>query len=246
MLKFINVSKSFNENVVFEKLNFEIFKGSLVGLLGANGSGKTTLLKSIMNKINFTGEIKINEISHSDFINNTQNEISYIPDSPFNYEFLTGIEFIKFTMDLQKIRFKDVEEKVKMLIEMLNMQTHIDKLILEYSHGMKQKISLISVLVQSPKILLLDEPTAGLDQTSIYVLKKLLKSLTEKGTTIIFSTHNLDLVANNCDSIIILNNKNISMINKLFKLSKNEIENIYFSLIDKNISLSLSNFTKIK
>lgn len=246
MLKFINVSKSFYENVVFEKLNFEIFKGSLVGLLGANGSGKTTLLKSIMNKINFTGEIKINEISHSDFINNTQNEISYIPDSPFNYEFLTGIEFIKFTMDLQKIRFKDVEEKVKMLIEMLNMQTHINKLILEYSHGMKQKISLISVLVQSPKILLLDEPTAGLDQTSIYVLKKLLKSLTEKGTTIIFSTHNLDLVANNCDSIIILNNKNISMINKIFKLNKNEIENIYFSLIDKNISLSLSNFTKIK
>lgn len=246
MLKFINVSKSFYENVVFEKLNFEIFKGSLVGLLGANGSGKTTLLKSIMNKINFTGEIKINGISNSDFINNTQNEISYIPDSPFNYEFLTGIEFIKFTMDLQKIRFKDVEEKVKMLIEMLNMQTHINKLILEYSHGMKQKISLISVLVQSPKILLLDEPTAGLDQTSIYVLKKLLKSLTEKGTTIIFSTHNLDLVANNCDSIIILNNKNISMINKIFKLNKNEIENIYFSLIDKNISLSLSNFTKIK
>jgi len=241
MLIIKNYSKSYKELCVLENLNIEIPRGELLGVIGSNGAGKTTLLNSIMSNIDFKGEILINGIPNNEFIAEHRDEILFLPDNVFVYDFLTGMEFIKFTLDLNKIKFADVKEKVELFLKLFNLKNHSNRLIKEYSHGMKQKLALISVLVQSPKILLLDEPVSGLDTLSLIAFKKLLSSMTKEGTTVIFTTHILDLVEDLCDSIIVLNNKQVTRINKVKNMSKREIETRFLNIVNNQITKKIEN-----
>jgi ABC-2 type transport system ATP-binding protein len=242
MLTINNVTKSYGQTKVLENITLDIAKDSIVGLLGANGSGKTTLQNIIMNTLEFDGEVLIDGIPNDEFLKKNRKDILYLSDTPFLYKFLTGIEFIKFVLDMQKIQFNEVQQKVDLLIELFNLKDFKDHLIKEYSHGMKHKIALISILVQSPKILLLDEPVSGLDTMSIIALKKLLKSMANDGTTIIFSTHILDLVENLCDTIVILHNKNLTVRNKVNQMSKSDIEKKYLDIVGSEIDLIINKF----
>jgi len=242
MLEIRNLSKSYNTIKVLNNINLELSSGSLLGVIGSNGAGKTTLLNSIMNSFNYEGEISINGIPNHTFLKEHRKDILFLPDSPFIYDFLTGLEFIKFIMDIQKIPFEKVEKRVNILFNLFSLSDEKDYLIKEYSHGMKRKIALISLLVQSPKILLLDEPASGLDTTSIIALKEILRSLAKSGTTVILTTHLLDLVENLCDSIIIINDRQLVKHENIKSLNKNEIEKMYLNSIGAEINLQVNKF----
>lgn len=231
MIKIINVNKSYKTFKVLENINVEIGKGERVGIVGSNGSGKTTLLNLIMSRLDFNGEILIEGLPNDEYLKNSRDGILFLPDQVFTYQFLTGSEFLKFIFDLKKIQFQEVENNVKLLFKLFNLEDRSDSLIKEYSHGMKQKIALMSVLLQSPKILLLDEPTTGLDILSLITLKRILAALAKKGTTIVFATHVLDLIDNLCDSIIVINNKQANRIVNTNKMSRKEIESNFLGIV---------------
>lgn len=235
MLKIRNLNKSYEGLDVLVNVNFEIPKGELIGIIGPNGAGKTTLLNSIMSNLDFEGEIFIDEIPNNEFISKYRDDILFLPDQVFTYSFLTGIEFIKFILDMKKISFAEVSKNVDLLFQLFNLDDRVDSLIRDYSHGMKRKIALISVLVQSPKILLLDEPVSGLDTMSLIALKKVLISMSKSGTTIIFSTHILDFVENICNSILVINDKHVTKIDGINTMNKKEIENKFLQIVGNEI-----------
>jgi ABC-2 type transport system ATP-binding protein len=240
MLKIKNLNKSYDKLDVLENVNFEISKGELLGIIGSNGAGKTTLLNSIMSNLDFDGEIFIDGISNYEFIDKHREDILFLPDQVFTYSFLTGIEFIKFILDMKKIHFSEVSKNVQLLFQLFNLDDRLDSLIKEYSYGMKRKIALISVLVQAPKILLLDEPVSGLDTMSLIALKKILISMSKSGATIIFSTHILDFVENLCDSIIVINDKKVRRIEGINKMNKKEIEFKFLQIVDNEIESKIN------
>ncbi|MCF8241303.1 MAG: ABC transporter ATP-binding protein [Melioribacteraceae bacterium] len=239
MLKIRNLNKSYDKLDVLENINFEVPKGELLGIIGSNGAGKTTLLNSIMSNLDFDGEILIDGISNCEFIDKYRDDILFLPDQVFTYSFLTGLEFIKFILDMKKIHFADVSQNVKLLFQLFNLDDRLDSLIRDYSHGMKRKIALISVLVQAPKILLLDEPVSGLDTMSLIALKKILITMSKRGTTIIFSTHILDFVENMCDSILVINDKHATKIDGVNTKNKKEIENIFLQIVGSQIDMKI-------
>ena len=245
MIEFVNLTKNYTSKKVLDNLNFKISEGSLFGLIGENGAGKTTLINSILGKLEFEGEILIQEISNFEFLKKSRNEILFVPDTPFAYEFLTGFEFVRFVLEMQKIPLESVLEKLELLFELFELTDYQNKLIQTYSLGMKRKITLISALLQNPKILILDEPVSGLDAKSIIIFKKLLKSLSQNGSTIIFTTHILDLIENLCDSVAILHNQKIAYSNESFALEKSELEKIYLDLIGKNEDENLKKFEEL-
>ena len=243
MLKIRNLKKSYEELDVLENVNFEIPKGELLGIIGSNGAGKTTLLNSIMSNLDFDGEILIDGISNNEFIDKYRDDILFLPDKVFTYSFLTGIEFIKFILDMKKIPFAEVSKNVDLLFQLFNLDDRLDSLIRDYSHGMKRKIALISVLVQAPKILLLDEPVSGLDTMSLIALKKVLISMSKNGTTVIFSTHILDFVENMCDSILVINDKHATRIDGIKSMDKKEIEKRFLKIVGNEIDSKVEEFT---
>lgn len=236
MLEIKNLSKSYSQTQVLENISVEVPSGSIIGILGQNGAGKTTLLNSIAGNINYDGEIIINGLLNHEFIKNKRSDLFLLRDNPFVYEFLTGLEFIKFVMDIQKIHFETVENKTILLLKLFGLEERKDYLIKDYSHGMKRKISLITALIQSPKILLLDEPATGLDTTSIIALKRFLGLLAKSGTTIILTTHIIDLIEKLCNSVIMLHNNKISKFDNMKNRSKVEIETLYVDYIGADIN----------
>jgi ABC-2 type transport system ATP-binding protein len=240
MLTIKNLSKSYKEIKVLENLNIEIPNGELLGIIGSNGVGKTTLLNLIMCNLDFDGEILIDGMPNDEYLDKYRDDILFLPDQVFTYGFLTGIEFIKFILDIKKIPYTQVSKNVDLFLQLFNLDDRSDSLIKEYSHGMKQKLALISVLVQSPKILLLDEPVSGLDTMSFIALKRILISMSKNGTTVIFTTHILDFVENLCDSIIVINDKQVTKIEGINKMDKKEIEFKFLQIVGNEID------TKIK
>ncbi|MBL1215289.1 MAG: ATP-binding cassette domain-containing protein [Ignavibacteriae bacterium] len=246
MLKIKNLNKSYDKLEVLNNISFEAEPGSILGILGSNGAGKTTLLNTIAGNIEYEGEIKINGMLNHEFLKEGRSNLLLLPDNPFVYEFLTGFEFIKFIMDIQKIPFNTVEKKILLLLKLFNLEKQKDYLIKDYSHGMKHKISIIIALVQSPKVLLLDEPASGLDTTSIIALKRFLILLAESGSTIILTTHIIDLIENLCNSVIILHDTQISMHKNIYGKSKNELEKLYMDSIGSEISTLINEIIEDK
>lgn len=245
MLKLLNISKSYDKNDVLENIVLEIKEGELFGIIGPNGSGKTTLLNIIMNRINYKGDVIINSLPNHKFIEHQRDQILYVKDQPILYDYLTGLEFIRFVLDMRKIQFAKVKERVEILLNLFDMNDFKNHLIRDYSLGMKKKIYLMPILIQKPKILILDEPVAGFDSKSIIILKRVLQSLVNEGSVIIFSTNVLDLIPNLCDRIGILYDKHLTIFNDIISLEKTELEQIYLNHIHAEIDSLISKFVKL-
>ena len=149
------------------------------------------------------------------------------------------MEFIRFTLDLHKIQYNKVINEVNILFDLLDLQDYKNQLIKNYSFGMKRKINLISILIHKPSYLLLDEPVLGLDVKSIIAVKKLLRIHSQSGSTILFSTHILDLMEKLCNNVAILDNKKITLYNDIIGMDKNGLENIYLEVLGNEIQSSL-------
>lgn len=211
MLEIKNVSKTYpGSNVkAIEDISLTINEGDIFGFIGPNGAGKSTTIKSIVGIHNFDGEITFNGKSIKENPVEFKKEIAYIPDNPVLYEHLTGIEYVNFILNIYGIK-ENKEEEVKKLSDLFSLGDKILDPIASYSHGMKQKISLIAALAHSPKLLVLDEPFVGLDPKATYELKEVLKNLCEtKGLIVFFSSHVLDVVEKFCNKIAIIKNGKI-------------------------------------
>ncbi len=206
MLKINNVSKTYNNvTKACDNISLTIEPGDIYGFIGHNGAGKTTLLKSISGIINFdAGDITIFGHSIKSDPLGAKRIIAYIPDNPDIYESLTGIEYLDFIGDVFNISRDRRQELIDKYSEMFEIKDVLSNPINSYSHGMKQKIVIISALIHEPKAMLLDEPFVGLDPKASFLLKEVFKELCAKGSLIFFSTHVLEVAEKLCNKVAII------------------------------------------
>lgn len=205
MLEIKNVSKSYGNKLANDQITLTIEPGDLYGFVGHNGAGKTTLLKSIAGIINFEkGDILVLGKSIKDEPLEVKKLIAYIPDNPDIYESLTGIEYLNFIGDVFKVSSLERKDLIEQYANMFELTSVLSHPISSYSHGMKQKLVIISALIHKPKVLLLDEPFVGLDPKASFLLKETFKGLCEQGSSIFFSTHVLEVVEKLCNKVAII------------------------------------------
>jgi ABC-2 type transport system ATP-binding protein len=232
-----NLTKKYGSLTAVNNLNLEIEKGEIFGFLGPNGAGKTTTIKLLTGLLKPTSgtakilgfDIQVNPIE-------AKNYIGLIPDEPNIYEKLTGREFLRFMGNIFKVENTVIVKKTAELLKIFDLQDRADELIQVYSHGMKQKIAIAGALIHSPKIIIFDEPTIGLDPKSARTIKDILKYRAESGDCIFMSTHILEIAERMCDRIGIINNGNLIAVGNmdelrhLSKSGKYNLEEIFLEL----------------
>ena len=205
MLKIENLTKTYGEKLAVDNLSLHIQKGEIYGFIGHNGAGKTTTLKASVGILNFdSGEIFIDGISIKDEPIKCKEILAYIPDNPDLYEFLTGMQYLNFIADVFKIDSKTRSERIKNYAEKFEIYGNLGDLISSYSHGMKQKLAIISALIHEPNLIIMDEPLVGLDPKAAHILKQLMRETCDKGGAIFFSTHILEVAEKLCDKVAII------------------------------------------
>lgn len=205
MLQLISLTKKFGTFTAVNNINLRVEAGDFFGFLGQNGAGKTTTIKMITGLYSPTaGKVLINNIDIQKKTIEAKSLIGYIPDQPFIYEKLTGKEFLFFSGGLYSIEKSVLKKKIDDTIELLQIGDWVDKRTEEYSQGMKQRITIASALLHNPKLLVVDEPMIGLDPQSAFIVKKVLKDLSNKGTAIFMSTHSLNVAEEICTRIGII------------------------------------------
>lgn len=233
MLKIKNYNKIYsNGKHAVKNLNIEVLPGDLVAFIGANGAGKTTTIKSIVGILPFDeGEILINGSSIVDDPITCKKQLAYIPDNPDLYESLTGINYLNFIADIFKLDKKTRKEKIEYYAKEFELINNLNDYISSYSHGMKQKLALISAFMHEPKLLILDEPFVGLDPKSSFIVKQEMKKMCETGSAIFFSTHILEVAEKLCNKIAIIKNGELVITGKMEEVIKNSsLEDVFMEL----------------
>lgn len=205
MLDIKNLTKQYGEKKAVDNLSLHINKGEVYGFIGHNGAGKTTTIKACCGILDFEeGEIHIDGISVKDNPIECKKKIAYIPDNPDLYEFMTGIRYLGFIADIFGISSQKREELIYKYSDMFEITPNLSQLISEYSHGMKQKLAVISALIHEPKLIIMDEPFVGLDPKAAFTLKGIMHEICDNGGAIFFSTHVLEVAEKLCDKIAII------------------------------------------
>ncbi|MED0959850.1 ABC transporter ATP-binding protein [Bacillus paramycoides] len=222
MLEIINFSKTYKGgNKAVDQLNITVQAGDIFGFIGHNGAGKSTTIKSLVGVIDFEeGEIFIDGHSVKKDPIACKRVMAYIPDNPDLYEQLTGIQYLNFVADVFKVSAKDREKDIQKYGDAFEITPYLGDLISSYSHGMKQKVAIISAVLHKPKLLVLDEPFVGLDPKAAVVLKGIMKELCEKGSAIFFSTHVLDVAEKLCNKIAMINRGKLALSGEVNSLIK--------------------------
>lgn len=239
MIKFDNVTKKYNDFTAVDNLSFEVKKGEIVGFIGPNGSGKTTTMKLISGIIKKTsGSIYVNNYDIEKDQLKIKASIGYISDSPDAFLRLKGIDYLNFIADIYDVSLEDRKERIEKYASAFELTDALTSPMLSYSHGMRQKLMIISQLIHEPDTWILDEPTVGLDPKSSYTLKEMMKEHAKKGKTVFFSTHILEIAEKLCDRVIIIfKGKKIyeGTLDELKDKYKDKtLEEIYITLIDEN------------
>lgn len=206
MLKINNLSKTYKgSKKAVDNLSINISKGDIYGFIGHNGAGKTTTIKCVTGILDFDeGDIFINGISIRENPIECKKILAYIPDNPDLYENMTGIQYLNFISDIFRISKADRERNIEKYSNSFEITKNLGDLISSYSHGMKQKLAIISALIHDPKLLILDEPFVGLDPKAAHILKEYMKEMCQKGSAIFFSTHVLEVAEKLCNKIAII------------------------------------------
>lgn len=206
MIELINLKKSFNQHIAVDNISLKVKSGEIFGFLGPNGAGKTTCIRMLNGIIPPTeGQILLNDMDIAIEPVACKQITGYVPDRPWIYERLKGWEFIEFICDLYNIRNQTSFDLANYYLERFEIAFAKDKLIQDYSHGMKQKLIISCALLHDPQILVIDEPMVGLDPKGAKTLKALFHELAEAGKTIFLSTHTMSVAEEVCDRIGIIN-----------------------------------------
>lgn len=233
MLKIENLTKKYGDKSAIDNLNLEVQDGEIFGFIGHNGAGKTTTIKCMVGILEFdNGNIYINGNSIKDEPLKCKKNIAYIPDNPDIYENLTGFSYLNFVADIFEIDNKTREERINKYAEAFEIKNELQDLISSYSHGMKQKLVIISALIHTPKLLILDEPFVGLDPKASFTLKEIMKEITKEGAAIFFSSHVLEVVEKLCDKIGIIKEGKLITYGTVEEVKGNEsLEEVFLELI---------------
>ncbi len=239
MIEIKNVSESYVKGKkVIDNINLKIDDGTVFGFIGPNGAGKTTTIEMITGVLNIDeGDIFIDGKSIRKNPIEAKKQFGFVPDTPDTFEKLTGLEYLNFIGDIYKVPAKIRMEKVEKLANDFQIYNHLRDRIQSYSHGMKQKLLIISVLLYNPKNWILDEPMTGLDPKASYILKKLMKEHSEKGNTVFFSTHVLEVAEKICDKIAVIDKGKIIFVGTCEELkekskSNTSLEESFLKIID--------------
>lgn len=232
MLQIRGVSKSYGDKKAVNDVSLAIKPGELFAFIGHNGAGKTTMLKACVGILRFeSGDIFIDGISIKDDPLACKQRLAYLPDSPDLYEFMTGIKYLQFIADVFQIPTKEREERIRTLSDTFELTADLAQGIATYSHGMKQKLAVISALMHQPKLLIMDEPFTGLDPKASFTLKQLMRKLCDEGGAVFFSTHVLEVAEKLCDKVAIIRRGKVVVQGTMEQVKGNEsLEEVFLEL----------------
>lgn len=232
MLKIEHLTKSYGEKKAVDDLSLHIEKGRIYGFIGHNGAGKTTTLKSIVGILKLEeGEIYVDGKSIKQEPMACKSVIAYIPDNPDLYEYLTGIKYLNFIADVYQVSQEDRKERIKKYGALFELTESLGQPISSYSHGMKQKLAIISAFIHKPKLMIMDEPFVGLDPKATHLLKGLMRELCDEGGAIFFSTHVLEVAEKLCDDVAIIKSGKLVTVGKTEDVVGNEsLEDVFLEL----------------
>ena len=218
-----------------DNVNIAVESGDIYGFIGHNGAGKSTTIRAVLGVLDFDeGEIFINGHSVKNEPLECKKITAYIPDNPDLYENLTGIQYLNFIADVFEIDETRRQELIKKYGDMFEITDALGDLISSYSHGMKQKVAIISALIHEPKLLVLDEPFVGLDPKASFTLKQIMHEMCEKGTAVFFSTHVLDVAEKLCNKVAIIKQGKIIATGSMEELTKGQsLEEVFLEVEDE-------------
>ena len=205
MLNIEHLTKTYGEKKAVDDLSLHIAPGEIYGFIGHNGAGKTTTIKACCGILQYdSGEVYIDGVSVKENPIAAKAKLAYIPDNPDLYEFMTGIQFLNFIGDVFGVSAEDRQARIRKYADLFELTNDLAQPISAYSHGMKQKLAVISALLHEPKLLIMDEPFVGLDPKASHILKELMRELCKNGGAIFFSTHVLEVAEKLCDKVAII------------------------------------------
>lgn len=238
MLEIKNLTKKYGDKVAVDNLSLSLESGKICAFIGKNGAGKTTTLKCCVGMLSFEqGEITINGISVKNDPLAVKQNIAYIPDNPDIYEFMTGIGYLNFIADIFGLSKEVREERIRRIADTFDLTKDLATNVSAYSHGMKQKLVIISALIHEPKLLLMDEPFVGLDPTAAFHLKEEMSALCARGGAILYSTHVLEVAQKLCDSVVIIKDGKVVRTGSMEEVTgDSSLEDVFLELDEGKVS----------
>ncbi len=236
MLKIEHLTKTYGEKHAVDDLSLTIAPGEIYGFIGHNGAGKTTTLKACVGLIDFdAGEITIDGHSIKTEPLACKRALAYIPDNPDVYDFLTGIRYLNFIADVFGVDSETRTERIRKYADLFELTKDLAMPISSYSHGMKQKLVIISAWLHAPKLILMDEPFVGLDPKASHILKEMMREHCEAGGAIFFSTHVLDVAEKLCDKVAIIKGGKLLVTGSMEEVKGNDsLEDVFLELEDND------------
>ncbi|MCR4721478.1 MAG: ABC transporter ATP-binding protein [Lachnospiraceae bacterium] len=236
MLKIENLTKVYGTKKAVDNLSLHINKGEIYGFIGHNGAGKTTTIKSCCGILRFEeGNILVDGISVKEDPIEVKKRIAYIPDNPDLYDYMTGIKYLNFIADVFKVSSEDRQARIHDYAKQFGLFDDLGSLISTYSHGMKQKLAVISALIHDPKLVIMDEPFVGLDPSAAHLLKEIMRKICDNGGAIFFSTHVLEVAEKLCDKVAIIKNGKLIRSGTMEEVKGDEsLEDVFLELANDN------------
>ena len=236
MIRIEHLSKSYDQVKAVDDLSLHIEQGEIYGFIGHNGAGKTTTLKAIAGILPFDdGEIYIHQLSLKDNPMECKRNMAYIPDNPDLYEYLSGIEYLNFVADVYGVSQSERQERISQYAQMFELTEDLAQPISAYSHGMKQKLAVISAWIHQPKLIIMDEPFVGLDPKASHLLKQLMREHCNQVGAIFFSTHVLEVAEKLCERIAIIQHGHLVISGRTQEVTQNEsLEDVFLELENDN------------
>ncbi|MBR2712540.1 MAG: ABC transporter ATP-binding protein [Bacilli bacterium] len=236
MIEIKNLTKSYNgKNKAVDDVSFTVENGEIFGFIGHNGAGKTTTIKSIVGIHDFdSGDILINGKSVKEDPIGCKMDMAYVPDNPDLYENMRAIDYVNFICDMYNTPTSVRKENIEKYSKLFDIEKNLNDDISSFSHGMKQKIALVAALSHNPKVLVMDEPFVGLDPKAVFDIKEIMRKMTKEGTSVLFSTHILDVAEKLCDRVAIIKKGKIVKVGKMKDIKGDEsLEQVFLELEEK-------------